>query len=434
MHPLTLTHTHKAHKVTHAAHAAKQGAVAAAKGVGNGEVAPIEPGEGKSDFVQLLWPAIRDCIERGLAYELSQAQYQAFLAAKQACAAGTDNSVLLNGLFVRCVYCREPKKLKRDRINGWEGFVTNHFQECKAKRKQLYSRPSEGPFAEFLTKQPKPASASASPNPAAPAVSKPKPAKQALPRPQQTKLREPHMPKHRGHLQFSQWDFTSATDDRNGHLSCVFISTQLCVAAEIAGGLCDQAVKALFQRGVDMASTFLGAEEDKEVLVEDVLKAADLPVPQQFHGPMLLKARYEAKGVSVGDQRSLSQTLIEQSAQRQCWEMTDDRQRTHVIIVTPGATPTFFWLDPHPCTAVGQVAQHDKGKAMWLSFVGGELDDWLEHIRYPDPRLVQYSLCAVNVSDRDCPVAKKIPPCCGRCGLCFVLPASVRPQVRFSHS
>jgi hypothetical protein len=196
-------------------------------------------------------------------------------------------------------------------------------------------------------------------------------------------------------------------------------------------------MKNLFQRGVNIYSDFLtktASSDSKaeshiehELFVDDILKHANLPVSDQFGGFMLPRERYLALGVDCLEGKlSLSETLLAHSTERTEWAMTDDRSRTHTIIVTPGPEPDFDWDDSHPCTPDGAPCERSAGNAVHLKFKGRRrFDNWLEKIRYDSKRVVLFSLWRVKVADSSAEIAQNIPNACGECNLCFLLPAQI---------
>ena len=326
----------------------------------------------------------------------------------------------MNGFYVKCGLCKETVKFKRDRLNGWKSFahVGQHLEKCRAKKgmdPKTGKLPEKASGFGFFTAQSRARLAGKQKAPTA---------KPAVP------ARDPNMPKRRGVLSYSQWDLFSSDDARDGHLACVGISTQLCVAVNVTGGLCEQSIKALSKRGVDLWSRLLGTAPDVEVEVEAMLKHVSLPVSAlELHGPMLPKETYESSGLSVGDQPCLLDALTAHSpVGRSAWEMTDDRKRTHTLVFTKEAKghSELVWKDSHPCKPDGSVAEKSEGKAVWLFFSPAvRANGWLQQYRYPDrSRIVQYTLVRVTVPDAalGSDVAKHIPPPCGHCGLCFVFP------------
>lgn len=346
--------------------------------------------------------------------------------------------VTVNPLYVRCAHCQSLVKLKRDRLNGWSFFngKDGHFLDCKAKREKKFELKSQGPLAAAFSRQ---------------LPQRDRPEKKT-----ETKIggedtsavhcererkadikRNSFLSKSRGHLSWSQWDLHSSSPfQRNGHLACVGITTQLCVAVEVTGGLCERSVKQLCERGVALWDNALEGEADRCVRVEDILRYAQLPVSNAIDGPMLSRERYSAQGLEVGNQASLSQALTHHSdVGYSAFEMTDQRQRTQTIVVMKDRDTSFFWFDSHPCKANGEVAEKSEGKAMWLHFRDAcQMDDWLENHRYctTPARVIQFSLHRVTVPDKTKSIAENIPLGCGRCGICFTLSTRIQPREQVS--
>jgi len=67
---------------------------------------------------------------------------------------------------------------------------------------------------------------------------------------------------------------------------------------------------------------------------------------------------------------------------------------------------------------------------MWLNFEDGDgLGRWLDNKRYTDhKRVIQFTLCRVDVTDKSAPISTNIAIGCGHCPTCFVLPAQVVQQ------